>query len=157
VPHRQRLWRAWGPNWRGAVVAAFLLLLYELVFPLYTHFILNPNNYGTIAAFAVVMLVFLYYLAFILLLGAELNSWAAGQRETAADLPSILHAVQAHRSLQGAAGPTAGAPHEEMQPHPRRALTLRLSAALTTVRRRTVGRVHWRRMVRTRPPDAPAE
>jgi len=115
VPYRQRLWRAWGPNWRGAVVAAGLLLLYELLFPLYTTFILNPGNYGTIAAFAVVILVFFYYLAFILLLGAEINSWAAGQRETATDVPGILHAVQAHRSTRGAAGPTAGEPHEEMQ------------------------------------------
>jgi membrane protein len=117
VPYRQRLWRAWGPNWRGAVVAAGLLLLYELLFPLYTTFILNPGNYGTIAAFAVVILVFFYYLAFILLLGAEINSWAAGQRETATDVPGILHAVQAHRSTRDAAGPTAGEPQEEMQRH----------------------------------------
>jgi membrane protein len=117
VPYRQRPWRAWGPNWRGAVVAAALLLLYELVFPLYTTFILNPSNYGTVAAFAVVILVFFYYLAFILLIGAEINSWVAGQRETASDVPGILHAVQAHRSTRGAAGPTAGAPQEEMQPH----------------------------------------
>jgi YihY family inner membrane protein len=117
VPYRQRPWRSFGPNWRGAVVAAALLLLYELVFPLYTTFILNPSNYGTIAGFAVVILVFFYYLAFILLLGAEINSWVAGQRETASDVPGILHAVQAHRSTRGAAGPTAGAPQEEMQPH----------------------------------------
>jgi YihY family inner membrane protein len=117
VPHRQQRWRGWGPNWRGAVLAAALLLLYELLFPLYTTFILNPGNYGTIAGFAVVILVFFYYLAFIVLLGAELNSWVAGQRETASDVPGILHAVQAHRSTRGAAGPTAGAPHEEMQPH----------------------------------------
>ena len=71
-------------------------MLYELLFPLYTTFILNPANYGTVAAFAVVILVFFYYLAFILLLGAEINSWVAGQRETASDVPGILHAVQAH-------------------------------------------------------------
>ena len=117
VPYRQRPWRSLGPNWRGAVVAAALLLVYELLFPLYTTFILNPGNYGTIAGFAVVILVFFYYLAFILLLGAEINSWVAGQRETASDVPGILHAVQAHRSTRGAAGPTAGAPQEEMQPH----------------------------------------
>jgi YihY family inner membrane protein len=115
VPHRQRLWRAWSPNWRGAVVAAGLLVLYEALFPLYTTFILTPSNYGTIAGFAIVILVFFYYLAFILLLGAEINSWIAGQRETATDVPGILHAVQAHRSTRGAAGPTAGALHEEMQ------------------------------------------
>jgi membrane protein len=117
VPHRQRFWRSFGPNWRGAVVAAALLMLYELLFPLYTTFILNPGNYGTVAAFAVVILVFFYYLAFILLLGAEINSWVAGQRETASDLPGVLHAVQAHDSTRGAAGPSAGEPQEEMQRH----------------------------------------
>ncbi len=117
VPYRRRFWRSFGPNWRGAVVAAALLMLYELLFPLYTTFILNPANYGTVAAFAVVILVFFYYLAFILLLGAEINSWVAGQRETASDLPGILHAVQAHDSTHGAAGPSAGEPQEEMQRH----------------------------------------
>jgi membrane protein len=115
APHWGRFWHALRPNWRGAVVAAALLMLYELLFPLYTNLVLNPSNYGTIAAFAVVILVFFYYLAFILLLGAEINSWVAGQRETAADMPGILHAVQAHRSTRGAAGPTAGEPQEEMQ------------------------------------------
>jgi hypothetical protein len=52
-----------------------------------------------------------------LLLGAEINSWAAGQRETASDLPGVLHAVQAHDSTRGAAGPSAGEPQEEMQRH----------------------------------------
>jgi uncharacterized BrkB/YihY/UPF0761 family membrane protein len=117
VPHRGRLWRALRPNWRGAVVAATLLMLYELLFPVYTTFVLNPSNYGTVAAFAVVILLFFYYLAFILLLGAEINSWVAGQRETATDVPGILHAVQAHHSTHGAAGPTAGEPQEEMQRH----------------------------------------
>lgn len=117
VPHRGRFWHALRPNWRGAVVAATLLMLYELLFPLYTKLVLNPTNYGTIAAFAVVILVFFYYLAFILLLGAEINSWVAGQRETATDMPGILHAVQAHRSTRDAAGPTAGEPQEEMQRH----------------------------------------
>jgi YihY family inner membrane protein len=117
VPHRGRLWQALRPNWRGAVVAATLLMLYELLFPVYTTFVLNPANYGTVAAFAVVILLFFYYLAFILLLGAEINSWVAGQRETATDVPGILHAVQAHRSTRGAAGPTAGEPQEEMQRH----------------------------------------
>src|SRR5262245_44886385 len=117
IPYRKRFWRQLRPNWRGAMIAALLLLLYELLFPLYANLVLNPANYGTIAVFAVVILAFFYYLAFILLLGAEINSWAAGQRETATDLPGILHAVQAHGSAQGAAGPTAGEPQEEMQRH----------------------------------------
>jgi YihY family inner membrane protein len=106
--------------WRGALVAAVLLVVYELIFPLYQRFLLRPGNYGSVAGFAVVILLFFYYLAFILLLGAEINSWHLGQRETAADLPGILHAVQAHRSTRGAAGPTAGQPQEELQRHTRR-------------------------------------
>jgi membrane protein len=117
IPYRKRSWRRLRPNWRGAVVAALLLLLYELLFPLYANLVLNPANYGTVAVFAVVILAFFYYFAFIVLLGAEINSWSAGQRETASDLPGILHAVQAHASTQGAAGPTAGEPQEEMQRH----------------------------------------
>jgi membrane protein len=115
VPHRLVRWRRWRRNWQGALVAAVLLIGYELLFPLYEKLFLHPDNYGSIAGFAVVILLFFYYIAFILLLGAEINSWAAGQRETAADLPGMLHAVQAHRSVHGAAGPTAGQPNEEMQ------------------------------------------
>jgi hypothetical protein len=100
-------------------VATVLLVLYEGIVRLYAHYLLQADNYGTIAGFALVILLFLYYLAFILLLGAEVNSWVAGQRATAADLPGMLHAVQAHRTLRGAAGRTAGLPQEEMQHHTR--------------------------------------
>src|SRR5262249_1251899 len=108
VPHRRRHYRRWRHNWKGTVVAAALLVLYEGLFRLSQQYLLHADNYGTIAGFALVILLFLYYLAFIVLLGAEVNSWAAGQRATAADLPGVLHAVQAHRTLRGAAGPTAG-------------------------------------------------
>lgn len=117
VPNRQTRWHSWGKNWQGAVVAAVLVMLYAPLFGLVQQHLLHADNYGSVAAFAIVMLLFLYYLAFILLLGAEINSWVAGQRETAGDLPSMLHAVQAHHSLRGAAGPTAGMPAEEMQRH----------------------------------------
>jgi membrane protein len=116
VPNRQReRWRIW----RGTLVATALLVAYEWVFPLYNRFLFHPGNYGSVAGFAVVILIFFYYLGFIVLLGAEINSWDAGQRETASDLPGILHAVQAHRSTRRAAGPTAGQPQEEMQRHRR--------------------------------------
>ena len=115
IPHRLARWRSWQRNWPGALVAATLLIVYELLFPLYERLFLHPDDYGSVAGFVIVILLFFYYLAFIVLLGAEVNSWVAGQRETAADLPAMLHAVQAHRSVQGAAGPTAGQPDEEMQ------------------------------------------
>jgi YihY family inner membrane protein len=135
VPHRPLRWRTWQQNWKGTVVAAVLLLLYEALFPLYQLRFLQPDNYGSVAAFAVVILLFFYFLAVIMLLGAEINSWAAGQRETATDLPGILHAVQAHRTLRGAAGPTAGQPQEELQPHTRSRMTRYLNAAIRRVRR----------------------
>jgi membrane protein len=130
VPHRRREWRTWRANWKGTVVAAALLVLYEGLFRLYQQYLLHADNYGTIAAFALVILLFLYYLAFILLLGAEINSWAAGQRATAADLPGVLHAVQAHHTLRGAAGSTAGMPQEEMQRHTRSRLVRYIEAVL---------------------------
>src|SRR5262249_23547516 len=89
VPNKPFQWVA---VWRGTLVAAALLVAYEAAFPLYTNAILHPDNYGTIAGFAIVILVFFYYLAFILLLGAEINSWAAGQRQTVVDIPGVLHA-----------------------------------------------------------------
>lgn len=130
VPHRRRTWRTWRANWKGTVVAAALLVLYEGIFRLYEQHLLHADNYGTIAAFALVILLFLYYLAFILLLGAEINSWTAGQRATASDLPGVLHAVQAHHTLRGAAGPTAGMPQEEMQRHTRSRLVRYIEAVL---------------------------
>jgi membrane protein len=137
VPHRRREWRRWRANWKGTLVASVLLVLYEGLFRLYQQYLLHADNYGTIAAFALVILLFLYYLAFILLLGAEINSWAAGQRETAADIPGVLHAVQAHATVRGAAGATAGMPQEEMQRHTRSRLMRYIEAAL---RRRGRGR-----------------
>jgi YihY family inner membrane protein len=106
-----------GEIWKGTVVATLLLVLYDVVFPLYVGVFLQPQNYGTAAGFAIVILIFFYYLAFILLLGAEINSWAAGQRETAGSLMAILHEVQAHNTTRGAAGPTAGLPQEDLQDH----------------------------------------
>jgi uncharacterized BrkB/YihY/UPF0761 family membrane protein len=119
VPNRLHKWRQWHRNWMGASIAAVLLVAYQLLFPFYERVFLRPGNYGSIAGFAIVILLFFYYIAFILLLGAEINSWVAGQRETAVDIPGILHAIQAHHSLREAAGPTAGQPSEEMQ-HERR-------------------------------------
>ena len=153
VPNRRGHYRTWRRNWKGTVVAAVLVVLYEGLFRLYQQHLLHADNYGTIAAFALVILLFLYYLAFILLLGAEVNSWAAGQRATAADLPGVLHAVQAHRTLRGAAGPTAGMVHEEMQRHTRSRLVRYAEAVL---RRAGTGRpLSWRLPRYRRTPGQP--
>lgn len=114
VPNRPVKWKE---AWKGTLVAALLIVLYETLFPFYVSLFLKPQNYGSTAGFAVVILIFFYYLGFIVLLGAEVNSWAAGQRQTAGDIAAILHEVQAHNTTRGAAGPTAGMPQEDLQHH----------------------------------------
>jgi membrane protein len=110
--------------WKGTLVAAALLAIYNLVFPLYESYFLHPKNYGSVAGFAVVILVFFYYLAFIMLIGAEVNSWAAGQRQTMGDITAMMHEVQAHDTTRGIAGPTAGLPQEDLQ-HSKGAVAMR--------------------------------
>src|SRR5262249_49744711 len=90
VPNRPLPERVLPSIWRGTLVAAALVLLFELLFPLIQRIFLQANGYGAAAAFAIVILFFLYYLAFLVLLGAEVNSWAAGQRATKYDLPGFL-------------------------------------------------------------------
>lgn len=101
--------------WVGTLVAAGLLVVYEIIFPIYESLFIHPGNYGSVVGFAVVIIAFFYYLAFILLLGAEINSWIVGQRQTAGAIDAILHEVQAHNTTRGAAGPTAGDPDEDLQ------------------------------------------
>jgi len=48
----------------------------------------------TAAGFAVVILIFFYYLAFILLVGAELNSTLLGLRPTTKSLSALLQSLQ---------------------------------------------------------------
>jgi YihY family inner membrane protein len=76
--------------WRGALVAAFLLSAYELVFPLYAHFFSPASTYGAIAGLMAILLLFFYYFAVILLLGAEINSWHHGYSESSGDIATIL-------------------------------------------------------------------
>lgn len=121
--------------WIGTLVASALLVLYEMLFPIYESMFLRPGNLGSTVGFAVVILAFFYYLAFILLLGAEINSWIAGQRQTAAPIDAILHEVQAHNTTRGAAGPTAGDPSEDLQEH-RGAAAMRDTAAAIRHERR---------------------
>lgn len=112
VPNRPVQWREAA---KGTLVAAMMLVLYEVLFPFYVNGILHPGNYGSIAGFILVLLVFFFYLAFILLLGAEVISFSEGQRRAAGDLAAIMHEVQAHRTTLGAAGATAGSPKEDVK------------------------------------------
>lgn len=80
----------------GTVLATLLLVPYISLFPLYASRFLRPDNYGSFAGFAVVILIFFYYLGFILLLGAEVNSWAAGRRLIGGDLTAVVQAARLH-------------------------------------------------------------
>jgi membrane protein len=80
----------------GTLVATALLVPYVSLFPLYANIFLRPENYGSLAGFAVVILIFFYYLGFILLLGAELNSWIAGRRLIGGDLTAVVQTARLH-------------------------------------------------------------
>lgn len=85
--------------WPGTVLASILLMLYVGLFPVYVNLFLHPGNYGAVAGFAIVILLFFYYLAFILLLGAEVNSWIAGLRPTRGDPPWIFQKMTSVRDV----------------------------------------------------------
>ena len=85
--------------WRGALLAGALLEAYTLIFPFYASTFLKPTRFGAQLGFALVVIAFFYYFAIILLLGAELNSWLLGERETQGNLPELLHRLQQHGQI----------------------------------------------------------
>jgi hypothetical protein len=84
-------------SWPGAALAALSLIVYELLFPWIASVFIHPGEYGETAGFLLILLSFFYYFAFLLLIGAEINSWLAGHRETPADVPTLLHDAIIHR------------------------------------------------------------
>lgn len=71
VPNQHISWRN---SWCGALVAAVAMEIFlVIIFPFYaTHFL---GGYAGQIGFAVVLLIFLYYFAVILMLGAEVNAF----------------------------------------------------------------------------------
>ena len=91
VPNRPLVWRRdLTITWRGALVAALLLNLYEQLFPLYQHLFLGASSYSSVAGLAIVAVLFLYFIGFISLLGAEINAWSEGLRPLGATLPDLF-------------------------------------------------------------------
>jgi YihY family inner membrane protein len=86
-------------SWPGAVVAAVLLQLYVLLFPLYvTHFLVSytDKTAGT-TGLLVILLFFFYYFAVILLLGAEINAFfAKGIKVTPDNLAAMVYNLTSH-------------------------------------------------------------
>jgi len=73
--------------WPGALVAAILVGLLELLFPLYFRIFLSPNTrYGVAAAALLVVIIWLWFFAVITVLGAQINAVLMGLRATTFDL-----------------------------------------------------------------------
>ena len=99
--------------WRGALFAAVLFEIVNLVFPIYVRS--QHSQFGSFALLLALLTFWFWVLSLILLLGAEMNSFAAmGQRAAGGDLPTMMHDVQVHggvpRQGEDADAPPAGHP-----------------------------------------------
>lgn len=94
-------WRAAVP---GALLSAALAEGYLLIFPFYVSDVLHPNEYGSLAGFILVALVFIYAYALLIIVGAEVAAWCAGYRAAAGDfIPTVVTAVVAAQRAPAAA------------------------------------------------------
>ncbi|HEV7215753.1 MAG TPA: YihY/virulence factor BrkB family protein [Chloroflexota bacterium] len=99
--------------WRGALFAAVLFEIVNLIFPLYVR--TQHSQFGQFALLLALLTFWFWVLSLVLLLGAEMNSFAAlGQRAAGGDLPTMLHDIQVHgrapREGEDADAPPAGHP-----------------------------------------------
>ena len=99
--------------WRGALFAAVLFEIVNLVFPLYVR--TQHSQFGQFALLLALLTFWFWIVSLVLLLGAEMNSFAAlGQRAAGGDLPTMLHDIQVHgrtpRAGEEADAPPAGHP-----------------------------------------------
>jgi membrane protein len=92
VPNQKISWRN---SWLGSVVAAVLLQIYLILFPLYVaHFL---TGYAASISSIIILLIFFYYFAVILMLGAEVNAFfAEGITSTPTDLVTLVHISTSH-------------------------------------------------------------
>jgi membrane protein len=81
-------------SWLGAVVAAVLLEIYLALFPPFVAHFLGIFA-GTLGL--LILLIFFYYFALILFLGAEVNAFfAQGVRDMPHDLVTMVHMMTSH-------------------------------------------------------------
>jgi hypothetical protein len=79
----------------GAIIAAVGLSIYLPLFPLYAAYFLK--GFAGPTGLFVILLVFLYYFALIMLIGAEVNAFFAEKiQATPGDLVSMVHIVTSH-------------------------------------------------------------
>jgi membrane protein len=91
VPNRPLRFRE---VWKGTLVSAVLLILDSLLFPLYVSAFLRPQSRGSIIGLLVVVLAYYFFVAYILLLGAEVNAWAYGLRQPLGSLDGVVQEAQ---------------------------------------------------------------
>ncbi len=87
--------------WRGALTAAVLMAVANLIFPLYSTIFLNGNQkYGTGFLLVLVLIIFLWFFNVILMIGAEVNSVVMGLEATPYDLPRTFAEDYQQRIVQ---------------------------------------------------------
>jgi len=91
--------------WRGALTAAVLVAIAELIFPLYNSLLLSGNNkYGATAAGVLVLIIFLWFFNVILMIGAQVNAVAMGLQPLPYDVARTI-ADQYQQRMQAAQEP----------------------------------------------------
>lgn len=60
-------------TWCGALVAAAILEIFIILFPLYVRYFMG--NYAGQIGFAIILILFFYYFSIIFILGAQINSF----------------------------------------------------------------------------------
>jgi len=104
-----------GTAWPGALVAAVLFEIVNLVFPLYVNG--QHSQFGSFAGLLAILVFWFWVLSLIIFLGAELNSFAAlGQRAVAGNLPTVLHNLEVYGEVAetgSAASPSRARGHSE--------------------------------------------
>ncbi len=87
--------------WRGALVAALLFGLLQLLFPLYFQVFLTGNTrYGAAAASILVLIIWLWFFAVITVVGAQLNAVLMGLTETPYDLARTFELAYGQHDAQ---------------------------------------------------------
>jgi membrane protein len=96
VPNRQVPWRA---VWPGALLATMTIAIVDYSFPAYLSNISTIAQFGTTIVFLLIVLVWFYVLALIVLAGAVVNSMRLEGRASVS--PGGSHAANSARSGRG--------------------------------------------------------
>jgi membrane protein len=87
--------------WRGAVAAALLFGIFQILFPLYFKVFLHGNiRYGAAAAAVLVVIIWLWIFALITVVGAQINAIAMGLQPMPYDLARTVELVYEDHDLE---------------------------------------------------------